>query len=461
MSDISRVFNTAKETLLSNLTAINITSSNIANVNTAGYSRLRPVFGSIRQAAAGVDSIQVGVRITNVERIYDRYLEEQLVRQQEEVGYNDIREGLLGRVEEIFNESSAQGLNDLMNQFWGAWSDLSANPSDKGVRDVLASAAGSLASASRQYSSALKSLQTDANEGVADQVSQLNSYLTDMAVLNQQIVQSETGGMSADNLKDQRAELLKTIGALADIQYFEGADGGVNIFLANGTALVQGATTFPLMVKDDPANGNLYSVVAASEPDFSLNGAINGGKIGGFLQIRDVKIPEYVQKLDAVAATVISAVNGAHQSGYDVNGDPGVPFFLPATTAEGMTLNPAIEADSGKIAASATVNGDGDQARKISTLKDELLMSGGRVTISNYYSSFLASVGQDAAEAARAAERQQAISAQLVSQRESVSGVSLDEEMLSLIKYQAGYNAAGKLCGVVNEMLDTLMALGD
>ena len=168
-----------------------------------------------------------------------------------------------------------------------------------------------------------------------------------------------------------------------------------------------------------------------------------------------------MQKLDAVAATVISAVNGAHQSGYDVNGDPGVPFFLPATTAEGMTLNPAIEADSGKIAASATVNGDGDQARKISTLKDELLMSGGRVTISNYYSSFLASVGQDAAEAARAAERQQAISAQLVSQRESVSGVSLDEEMLSLIKYQAGYNAAGKLCGVVNEMLDTLMALGD
>ena len=84
MSDISRVFNTAKETLLSNLTAINVTSSNIANVNTAGYSRLRPVFGAVRQAGAGVDSLQVGVRITNVERIYDRYLEEQLVQQQQE-----------------------------------------------------------------------------------------------------------------------------------------------------------------------------------------------------------------------------------------------------------------------------------------------------------------------------------------------------------------------------------------
>jgi len=461
MSDISRVFNTAKETLLSNLTAINVTSSNIANVNTAGYSRLRPVFGAVRQAGAGVDSLQVGVRITNVERIYDRYLEEQLVQQQQEVGYNDTCSDLLGRVEEVFNESSVDGLSDLMNQFWGAWSDLSANPSDKGERDVLASVAGSLASAFRQYSSSLTSLQSDANEGVADQVSQLNAYLTDMAVLNQQIVQSETGGMSADNLKDQRTELLKSIGTLVDIQYFEEADGGLNVFLSNGTALVQGATTFPLMVKDNPSNSNLYDVVAVSETDVSLNSAIRGGKIGGFLEIRDIKIPEYMKELDAVASALISAVNTAHQSGYDVNGDAGVTFFLPAATAKGMVLNPAIEADSAKIAASATVNGDGDKARSIATLQDSLLMSGGRVTISSYYSSFLATIGQDAAGAANAAERQQAISSQLVSQRESVSGVSLDEEMLSLIKYQAGYNAAGKLCGVVNEMLDTLMALGE
>ena len=168
-----------------------------------------------------------------------------------------------------------------------------------------------------------------------------------------------------------------------------------------------------------------------------------------------------MKELDAVASALISAVNTAHQSGYDVNGDAGVTFFLPSATAKGMVLNPAIEADSGKIAASATVNGDGDKARSIATLQDSLLMSGGRVTISSYYSSFLATIGQDAAGAANAAERQQAISSQLVSQRESVSGVSLDEEMLSLIKYQAGYNAAGKLCGVVNEMLDTLMALGE
>ncbi len=460
MSDISRVFNTAKETLLSNLTAINITSSNIANVNTSGYSRLRPIFGSVRQAAAGVDSLQVGVKITNVERIYDRYLEEQLVQQQQEVGYNNIREDLLGRVEEVFNESSVDGLNALMNQFWGAWSDLSADPSGKGERDVLASVAGSLASAFRQYAGALESLQSDANEGVSDQVSQLNAYLADMAVLNQQVVQSETGGMSADNLKDQRAELMNTIGALADIQYFEDADGGVNIFLSNGTPLVQGATTFPLTVKDNPDNSNLYNVVAVSEPDVSLNNAIDGGKIGGFLEIRDVRIPEYLKELDAVASALIAAVNNAHQGGYDVDGNAGVAFFLPATTAEGMVLNPVIEADSGKIAASATVNGDGDKARSIATLQDELLMSGGRVTIASYYSSFLASVGQDAVEAARAAERQGMISSQLLSQRESVAGVSLDEEMLNLIKYQAGYNAAGKLCGVVNEMLDTLMTLG-
>jgi len=317
-----------------------------------------------------------------------------------------------------------------------------------------------MASAFRQYAESLVSLQSDANEGIAEQVSRLNDCLSDMAVLNEQVMQSETGGTSANDLKDKRTELLKSIGNLADIQHFETADGSVNIYLSNGNLLVEGSRSFSLAVRDNPENDNWYDVVAASEPAISLNSAIRGGRIGGLLAIRDQNVPAYLDKLDATASALIAAVNDAHRNGYDVGGDAGGDFFLSAASARSMALHPDIAADSGKIAASATVNGDGDNARKIGVLQDELLLSGGRVTIGGYYASFLASLGQDAAEATRSAERQQAISSQLVSQRESVSGVSLDEEMLNLIKFQAGYNVAGRLCAVVNEMLDILMALG-
>jgi flagellar hook-associated protein 1 FlgK len=129
--------------------------------------------------------------------------------------------------------------------------------------------------------------------------------------------------------------------------------------------------------------------------------------------------------------------------------------------AKDMQVNSTIVNDSGKIAASATVNnGDGDNANSINAIKDSLLMGGGISSIDNFYQSLVARVGNDVADANRNLDYQTAVMNQLESQKEAVSGVSIDEEMLNLIKYQAGYNAAARMCGVVNEMMDILINLG-
>lgn len=125
-----------------------------------------------------------------------------------------------------------------------------------------------------------------------------------------------------------------------------------------------------------------------------------------------------------------------------------------------MRVDPTIVADVRKIAASATVNNDGDNARMINALKDGVIMAGGTATIDNFYQTVVARLGNDVAGSKRTLDHQTAVMNQIDSQRESVSGVSIDEEMLNMIKFQAGYNAAARLAGVINEMMDTLINLG-
>ena len=555
MGDIGRVLNTTKEALLSHLTALNVTGSNVANVDTPGYSRLRPVFGSIGVIGSSTNDVQVGVKITAIERLYDKYLEVQLVQQEQDTGNNQARMDLLNNVEGIFNESTGGGINDLLSQFWGAWSQLSSNPSGTAERDNLVSISQSLASMFSQKANDLINIQSDTNSAISDSVTELNKYLDEMVDLNNKVVQTEISGGSAASSRDQRAELLQKISQIIDVNYYEESNGSLNIFISNGKSLVEGTNVWKLDVKTNPANSNYYDIVFEDTPDESINERLTSGKLAGMLDVRDTKIAGYLNDLDQMASTIVTNINAQHRSGYDLNNNIGGDFFSPArieapvaasgntyagttsssgtytgttnktytvkivaggalgtatykvssddgTTwgavqtipvggtitagdgvnltfppdtfatndvfsvkagcfAKDMQVNSTIVNDSGKIAASATVNnGDGDNAGSINAIKDSLLMGGGISSIDNFYQSLVASVGNDVADAKRILDHQTAVMNQLESQKEAVSGVSVDEEMLNLIKYQAGYNAAARMCGVVNQMMDVLINLG-
>ncbi len=458
MSDIGRVLNTAKEALISQASAINITGSNIANVNTPGYSRLRAVFSSVGVSQSGSSNFQVGVQVVNADRIYDQYLEARLVYQSQEVGYGETLQSGFDRVESIFNESGENGINEAMSAFWNAWDDLSANPSGQVERDTLVSCAENLTSLFRQKAQDLADVQADANAAVADTVTAINSCLTDIAAYNEKIVEITSGGGNASDLLDKRMESLKELGGLIHFDYIEDATGAVSVFLADGKPLVEGGTTWPLDVAANSGNSNFYDVVFEGSTA-AENSVITGGKIAAYLEIRDEAADGYLTKLNTLAAGLANAVNTQHQLGFDADGNLGGNFFDSITEAADMQVSAAIKADAGKIAASGSVADDGDNAVAMAAIKDSLLMEGGTSTLSTYYSALMAEVGQDAADAADNMDRQDAMMTQLTNQREAVSGVSLDEEMLNLIKYQMGYNAAGKLCGVVDEMMDTLLAL--
>ena len=456
---ISGLLNTAKDALLTHQMAIDVTGSNIANVNTPGYARQRVLMTAVGAVSVQGNAYQVGVTVTGVERIYDSYLESQILRQNQLVGYSGTKTDLLSSVESIFDESRGGGFAELLSQFWGNWEDLSGNPDGQVQRAALLSTAESLAAMFRDMSVGLKTLSGNVGQEISTTVTQINAIVSAIGKLNEQIVAAGTVPGDANLMLDNRAELLKSLGGLIDINTVTDQDGSVKIFLSDGSLVVDGTTTRSLALRPSAADPAVSDIVFADQPGDPVTGSITLGKLGALLEIRDIIIPRYTNLLDTLAVGIADAVNDVHRTGFDRDRNTGINFFDPVTRALDMRVNSEITADLNRIAASSTVMGDGENALKLAGLGQTRLLNGGLSTFNDYYSSIVGQVGQEVAGSSWARQSQNNVMDRLTNMRESVSGVSIDEEMVRLIKYQLGYNAAGKLCAVTDEMLDTLMSI--
>lgn len=457
MGDITKILNTSKESILSHLSAMNVTGSNIANVDTPGYTRLRPMFSSTGTKATG--DIQIGVEISSIERIYDKFLDSQIVKQKQIGGFTDAQYSYLQQIETIFNESSGTGINDAMNKFWNAWEDLSLNPSGQAERESLVAASQSLALMFQQKAEQVAELQGDINSAIPGTVDQVNFITSKIAMYNHDILYSLTGGASAGDLQDKRNNLLNELAGLTDFFYVEDAEGSFNIFLADGRPLVEGDNSWRLGTQINPANSSFYDLIYEQDGS-NINSLITGGKLAGYLEMRDAKLEGYLADFNSLAVGIADAVNARHRLGYDTYGNTGGDFFEFAGSvrdAAHIQVSSLVVSNSGLIAASGSINNDGQNATKIGALKDALLMDGNLSSFNTFYSSFVGRIGQDVNNSASTNDRQSAVLTQLEEQRESISGVSLDEELMNLMKFQMGYNAAGKLAATAEELMDTLM----
>lgn len=455
---LSGLLNVSRSALTSYQMAIDVTGGNITNVSTPGYSRQRPVIKATGDVQSGATGSQMGVEITKVERFFDSYLEVQIVDQEQKAGYSETESNMLGRIELIFNEAKGAGLNDVMGRFWGAWDDLAINPGGQVERDALVAVSEELANRFNTIANDMTDIKQDANLSIKDTVSQINKLASDIADLNKTI--SERGNVSGESnrLLDERSETLKSLGKLIDLNYVVDDNGALNIFLPNGKQLVTGNVAWELNFRNEHV---VFGSSSESMDQIMAQG--DKGKLAALLNVRDEYIPAYEGKLDDLAKEIITQVNVLHKEGYDAYQNTGNDFFVPAGTeniAKYMALKSGIVSDVNRIAASAVVtSGNGAKALEIAALKDQLLMNSDTATFGSFYGSMVGGIGRDVADANSNAEHQNTILTQLISHRDSASGVSVDEEMMNIIKYQMGYNAAGRLCQTVNELLDTLMNL--
>ena len=453
---INNLLYTVRDTLTANQLALSVVGANIANVNTPGYNRQRVDMVAVGDVDIKGLGAQFGVSVNQISRIYNRYIDSQILQQQQTTAYSDTLLQSLQNIETILDDTNGGGLNEQLDRFWTSWEDLANNPSGKLERNALLSTAESLAGSIGSYKRSLDSINTELHYSIADVVPQINDKIREIADLTARIVEAGANTGDINNILDKRTIAFQELGSMVNISYFESSNGTVSVYLANGEPLLQGTLAQTLSIVVTNGRADIYST---NSPD-PINDTITSGRLGAYMELQHTILPGYIDDLNSMTTALAARVNALHTSGFDADGNMGQEFFTitnVANPSSSIKVNPVVAADIDRIAASASLLGDGENATKLAAVRDEFLMDGGKQTLSDFLATMVGEIGRQTANAKTNSDRQTVVMNYLSNQRESVSGVSIDEEMILMTKYQMGYAAAGKLSGMVNEMLDILM----
>lgn len=506
----------AKRSLFTHQTALNTTAHNLANANTIGYSRQRvnmvatrplEMPGMMRSNIPG--QLGTGVEFDSIRRVRDTFLDFQFRRENQLLGEWEIRDATLRTIEGIINEPSEHGIQSAMNRFWDAWEALNRDPKLLSARVAVLGEALSMVETFNHAGRSLNNLMNDLDASIAIKISEANNIIQNIAHLNYQIRRIEGLGDNANDFRDQRDLLVDQLSKIVDVQVEELADGTYNIVVAGGIQVVNGDNA--VLLENDHANnavsGELAGYVKAKEDVTFVRNQLNAlvntlitGEVtvtlpAGYVAARDLVAASDVTLADgtmipagetipagSVIETdfeiVVKGFNGLHELGYglDEPATAGIPFFVSdgeTFTIDNIRVNPEIVKDTNKIAASGQyetvdgrnipIKGNSDIAHALAGLRDKVftfpenLTALKEGTTDDFFRAVVGDLGVKAADATRTKQNQQDIVYSIDMRRQSVSGVSLDEEMADLIRFQHAYNAAARNVTVVDEILDRVI----
>lgn len=453
--------------------ATEVVSENIANVNTPGYSRQRVILESAPPSTANGFPLGTGVKISTVERYYDALLQKQLVNASTTSGYDSKKSDVLQQVEPVFNEVAQDGLGASISDFFSAWQDLSLNPTGTAERQAVLSKAQIMVDQFHNVSGTLNDAMVAQNESIPSQVDDINTTLSNIAQLNSQIKSTELVSGNANEMRDQRDYLVRQLAGSMGVSYTENSDGTTDISYSDTTgtyALVSGGTAATLSVTTSgtlPDGTTAKNIVQITPAGSATTSAIapTTGELGATLVTRDTTLPGYLDQVNTLANTLINGdgtsngINAQHQAGYDINGSSGLDFFTftAGSEASSIALNTNLTTDKIAASGSATVAGDNANALLLAQLQNTTYTTLSSASVGNSYDSLVSQIGVDVKASETTVSNDDAFMKQLTTLRDSNSGVSLDEELTDLIKYQRSYQASAKLISTVDSMMETLL----
>lgn len=363
MTGISHALNIAKQALLTHQLAMQVTAHNVANVNTPGFSRQSVSVEARQSVNIGTGILGGGVLVGTITRNYDQFMLERISHQSSLLGNLQAQQQSLRVAEPIFNEARGLALNDLMNQFWNSWQDLSASPETMASRQSLLQHGHMLVDHLGTMNSEIIRARSDIGVSINSAIDDVNSLTKQIAALNAQISAAETAKAQANDLRDSRDNLVKELSQLLDVSHFAGGDRGYTVLLANGHPLVADQKSWQV----DWVNEQLRWVnidVGGQKMSSPLKTGVNlGGKIGGWLathgELTAGNPTNYAGRLDALANAMIRELNQVHSrgvgtvrfSGQLVGGDPAVPTAVTTGRVDPLTAAQTIPAGT------ITING--------------------------------------------------------------------------------------------------------
>lgn len=441
--------------------AVEVAAHNVANATNPSYTRQRlttqastPTYGTA--GAVGDGDRGTGVTIVSLSRLRDRLADVAYRSEAGTAGASAARSETLSRAEGVLG-TYGDGAPEAMSAFLSSWDQLSTNPADGSARTSVLAAGSRLADSLNSAASKLDDVSNEVTLRVGDDVSELNGLLSTVAKLNGSIVKAQTEQREPNDLLDQRDAALDRIAALTGAKVDQQSDGSVTLTTGSGSVLVQGQAATSLTA----TGTNPVSVTMGGSP------VALAGEIGGYVSAATTDLPAYRAQLDAVAVRLRDVMNAAHNNGVGSDGTTGVDFFT-GTDAATLAVNPALTAstlgagllttrtDSTGATVPGAPAGDGSGALAIASALRNTRDTNGQ-SVSDLLRGVGSRIGQAATDAARNAKTGASSLASAQAARASADGVSVDEEMVDLVKYQRSYEAAARVISIADGMIDKLI----
>ncbi len=342
------LLNIGTSALLSLQRALSTTGQNIANVNTAGYSRQRVNFATLPPEATGAGFLGTGVKVDSITRSYDQFLAQDVrSRSSSSAGFSTLS-SLTSRIDSLLADPSV-GIAPGIERFFGALQDVANNPGSIPERKVLLGEANELAGRFQTLDTQLRSLNSEVSQRITTTVSDINALASNIASLNEQVVRATTqsGGQPPNDLLDARDQAINRLAEKVGVTTVTQDDGAVNVLVGNGQALVVGFTASQLQTFRDPFDATRVNVgIAGLASSTDIGRFLSGGELGAALSFRGGVLDSTRNELGLLAAGIAATFNAQHSEGMDLNGQLGGNFFRP--------LQPAVSGSSGNTG-SATV----------------------------------------------------------------------------------------------------------
>ncbi len=457
MGGISSALNLGKSSLLTGQKAMGVVGNNIANVNTPGYSREVPVLNDFPTLMVKGMAVGRGAYIDQVDRQHDLFLARQIQDKNADLGEEAAKASPLAEIDRII-DISENGLAAEIDRFFGSWQDLSADPGSRLTREAVLQSTTRLTNAFARPVNELTGLRKSIDSTLTSRVNELNDKFQEMAALNQTIANIESGGPNALAARDRRDVLLQEISYSLGGVSIEGDNGMVSYFLNNGLPVVQEQDGYSLSLV---RTGNVTGLELQLGSQRIAVAADNlAGEFGGLLKVRDRIIPGLVDDLDKLAYGLAQEVNRVHQLGTGLDGVSARDFFVPPAQQAGAATSLALALDDYRQVAAGRSDSPGDNtnALVLSDLGTAPLVDGSQ-SFSEFYGQIASNLGMEVRSNQLALTGNQDALTQLNNLRDGKVGVSLEEEMINLIRYQKSFEASVKFLSTVDEMMDSLLSI--
>src|SRR5271166_3659299 len=352
-------------------TAMSAIANNIANLNTPGYTRERPVLQEADPIIDNGIAYGTGVKLQGIESLRDSILELQIGNETQQQGQSQAYVNAMSQAQTLFPDDTS-GIGQQISNFFQSLNSLSTDPSNLALRQSVLSAANSMASAFNGAANQLSAVRSSLDQNVEQTAGEVNQITQEIANLNSKLAGLSSTAQGYGSFLDQRDNLVQQLSGLIDVSVIN--DGtSLTLTTKQGATLVADGQSFALTTVHDPASGvqHIYS------QGTDITGDISGGQLGGFLQARDQTLPAMQTQLDSLAGGLVQALNAAQAQGFDLNGNVGGNLFTPVSGAGAAASMAVAITDPTLLAASSdgTTGSNGNLAN-LSAVANQAVSNG-------------------------------------------------------------------------------------